>query len=54
MPHYSDDFLLAAHGIAPLPITSGRLRRWIGRMIERQIAAEARNRDIGLTRDDVR
>jgi uncharacterized protein YjiS (DUF1127 family) len=68
MPRYSDDFLLAAHGIAPLPITSGRLRRWIGRMIERQIAVEARSRDIerlrampdyllrdiGLTRDDVR
>ena len=62
------DFLLAAYGMAPLPITSGRFRRWIGRMLEERMATEARNRDverlrdmpdyllrdIGLTRHDVR
>jgi uncharacterized protein YjiS (DUF1127 family) len=64
----SDDFLLAAHGIAPLPITPGRFRRWIGRAVERWTEAEARNgyverlrampdyllKDIGLTRDKLR
>ena len=65
---HSGDFLLAAHGIAPLPITPGRFRRWISRATERRAAAEARNRDverlrampddllkdIGLTRDRLR
>ena len=63
-----EDFLIAAHGIAPLPITPGRFARWIGRMLDGAVAADARRRDterlrtmpdyllkdIGLTRDDVR
>jgi uncharacterized protein YjiS (DUF1127 family) len=68
MPQRSHDFLLAAHGIAPLPITPGRFGRWVRQVLADHAAAEVRNRDIerlrampdyllrdiGLTREDVR
>ena len=61
----ADDFLLAACGIAPLPVTSGGFRRWVswtagrGSRHTRHRGQDHRRslpayqlRDIGPTRDD--
>ena len=53
MSRHSDDLLLAARGIAPLPITSGRLRRWIGRMFAPACETEGATRSEMLPRSSL-
>jgi len=67
MSNISHDAPLAPGRILRAPGAAGRLRQWIGRMIERRIAAQRLERelthlgglpdhllaDIGVTRDDL-